>query len=164
MDANHLGPYSQQVVWQIANAHLSGEASGIFEVDLNGLVTGNALAFNWADEFRPLSWGTITVTGAGLSSSGLNFYTCDGIYEAYVPGTQRSASGSGTYKFVISSPGYATQTFNIAVSSGMTSRGTNVYLQDSNIPIPEFSSTAIMTLSAFASSLFLLRRGHKLTG
>ena len=26
---------------------LSGEASAIFEVDLNGLVSGNALAFTW---------------------------------------------------------------------------------------------------------------------
>jgi hypothetical protein len=161
---NHLGPYSQQGVWQISGAHNSGEASGIFEVDLNGLVTGYALAFNYVNEFRPLSWGTITVTGAGLPSSGLKFYTYDGIYEAYVPGTHGGASGSGTYKFVISSTGYATQTFSVAVSSGMTSRGTNVYLQESNIPIPEFSSTAIIAFSAFASSLCLLRRGRKPTG
>jgi hypothetical protein len=163
MAPNHLGPYSQQGVWQISNAHLSGEASGIFEVDLNGLVSGNVLAFNWADEFRPLSWGTITVTGAGLPSTGLNFYTYDGIYQAYVPGTQGGASGSGTYKLVISSPSYATQTFNLAISSGMTSGGTNVYLQESNIPIPEFSSNAIIAFGTFASSLYVLRRGRKPT-
>ena len=74
MAANHLGPYSQEGVWQISNTHLSGEASGIFEVDLNGLVSGNALAFTWSNEFRPLSWGHITVTGAGLPQP-LDFYT-----------------------------------------------------------------------------------------
>src|SRR5208337_2888930 len=61
---NHLGPYSQEGVWQISGAHLSGEASGIFEVDLNGFVSGTALAFTWANDFRPLSWATISVTGA----------------------------------------------------------------------------------------------------
>ena len=55
-----LGPYSQEGVWQIANAHNSGEASAIQEVDLNGLVSGNALAFTWSNEFRPLSWGLLS--------------------------------------------------------------------------------------------------------
>jgi hypothetical protein len=86
------------------------------------------------------------------------------MYQAYVPGTQGGASGSGTYKFVISSSGYATQTFNFAVSGGMTSGGTNVYLQESNIPIPEFSSNAIIAFATFASSLYLLGRGRKPTG
>ena len=62
--ANHLGPYSQEGVWQIAGTHNSGEASAIFEVDLNGFVSGNALAFTWSNEFRPLSWGLVNVVGA----------------------------------------------------------------------------------------------------
>jgi hypothetical protein len=158
MAPNHLGPYSQQGVWQIANAHNSGEASGIFEVDLNGLASGNVLAFNWANEFRTLSWGTITVTGAGLPASGLNFYTYDGIYQAYLPGTRAGVTGSNTYKFVISSPGYAPQTFNLAVSSGMTGTGANVYMQESNIPVPEFSSLIIAAFSALAASIYVLQR------
>ena len=40
MAANHLGPYSQEGVWQVAGTHNSGEASAIFEVDLNGFVSG----------------------------------------------------------------------------------------------------------------------------
>jgi len=160
MAFNHLGPYSQQGVWQIANAHNSGEASGIFQVDLNGLVSGNALAFNWANVFRTLSWGTITVTGTGLPSTGLNFYTYDGTYQAYLPGTRAGASGSNSYKFVISSPGYAPQTFNLAVSSGMTGTGANMYLQESNIPVPEFSSLIIAAFSALAASAYVLRRRH----
>ena len=67
MATNHLGPYSQQGVWQISNTHLSGEASGIFEVDLNGLVSGNALAFTWSNEFRPLSWGYVNSDGRWIT-------------------------------------------------------------------------------------------------
>jgi len=155
---NHLGPYSQQGVWQIANAHNSGEASAIWEVDLNGLVTGNVLAFNYANEFRTLSWGTISVTGAGLPSQGLNFYTYDGRYEAYLPGTAAGASGSNNYKFTLSSPGLAPQTWTVAVSSGQTGTGQNAYLQESNIPVPEFSGLIIAAFSALAASLYVLRR------
>jgi hypothetical protein len=158
--ANHLGPYSQQGAWQISNAHLSGEASGIFEVDLNGLVAGNALAFTWSNEFRPLSWGTLTVTGAGLPSTGLNFYTYDGIYQAYLPSTI-GASGSVIYSFSLNAPGYAPQTWKGAVSSGQTGTGQNVYLEQTNIPVPEFSTITIAAFSALIASIYVLRRRRK---
>jgi hypothetical protein len=152
MAPNHLGPYSQQGVWQIANTHLSGEASAIFEVDLNGLVTGNALAFSWSNEFRPLSWGLVNVVGA-QGGAGWNFYTFDGVYEAYLP--------PGMYQFTISGPGYATQSWSVAVSSGQTGTGQNMYLEESNIPVPEFSGLAIAAVSALAASLYVLRRRRK---
>ncbi|MGA8857338.1 MAG: hypothetical protein WB643_09265 [Candidatus Bathyarchaeia archaeon] len=151
MAPNHLGPYSQQGVWQISNAHLSGEASAIFEVDLNGLVSGNALAFTWSNEFRPLSWGLVNVVGANGAS--WNFYTYDGIYEVYLP--------PGTYKFTISSPGYAAQTFSVVVSPGQSGVGQNMYLEQSNIPVPEFSAIGIVAFSALAASLYLLRRRRR---
>jgi hypothetical protein len=146
---NHLGPYSQEGVWQISNAHNSGEASGIFEVDLNGLVTGNALAFTWSNEFRPLSWGLVNVVGA-QGGAGWNFYTYDGVYQAYLP--------PGTYQFTMSSPGYASQSWSVAVSSGMNGGGQNLYLEQSNIPVPEFSGIAVVAVSALAASLYVLRR------
>jgi hypothetical protein len=154
---NHLGPYSQEGVWQIANAHNSGEASAIQEVDLNGLVTGNALAFTWSNEFRPLSWGLLQVTGAGLPSTGLNFYTYDGVYQAYLPSTI-GASGSVIYSFSLTSPGYAPQTWKGAVSSGMSGSGANLYLEQTNIPVPEFSTIALAAFTALAASLYVLRR------
>jgi hypothetical protein len=157
MVMNHLGPYSQEMPWQISGAHLSGEASGIFEVDLNGLVSGNALAFTWSNEFRPLSWGTLTVTGAGLPSTGLNFYTYDGVYQAYLPATI-GASGSVIYSFSLTSPGYVPQVWKGAVSSGMSGTGNNLYLEQTNIPVPEFSAIAIAGFSALAVSLYVLRR------
>jgi hypothetical protein len=160
MAPNHLGPYSQEGVWQIAGTHLSGEASAVNEVDLNGLVEGYALAFTWSNEFRPLSWGTITVTGAGLPSSGLSFYTYDSLYQAYLPATA-TGIGSNAYKFTLSSPGTVAQSWTVAVSSGMTGVGQNVYLEQSNIPVPEFNGLAVVAISALAASLYLLRRRRK---
>jgi len=158
MQVNHLGPYSQEGVWQISSAHLSGEASAIFEVDLNGLVSGNALAFTWSNEFRPLSWGHITVTGAGLPQN-LDFYTWDGVYEAYLP--VATGAGSTPFSFTLDAPGYASQSWTSAVSSGQTGRGQNLYLEQSNIPVPEFNGLAIVAISALAASLYVLRRRRK---
>jgi len=152
--ANHLGPYSQEGVWQIAGTHNSGEASAEFEVDLNGFISGNALAFTWSNEFRPLSWGLVNVVGASsTNSSGWNFYTYDGIYQAYLP--------PGAYQFTISAPGYAPQTWSVAISPGQTGTGQNIYLEQNNIPVPEFSAIAIVAISSLAASLYLLRRKRK---
>jgi hypothetical protein len=149
MAMNHLGPYSQQGVWQISNAHLSGEASGIFEVDYNGLVSGNALAFTWSNEFRPLSWALVSVVPTSGTGS-FNFYTYDGQYQAYLT--------PGRYKFTISMPGIASQTVAVSVSSGQTGTGYNMYLEESNIPIPEFSTVIVAAFSALSVSLFVIRR------
>jgi hypothetical protein len=151
MGPNHLGPYSQEGVWQIAETHNSGEASAIFEVDLNGFVSGSVLAFTWSNEFRTLSWGTISVTGASGGAT-WNFYTYDGIYQAYMP--------TGNYKFTISQPGYAPQTWSVSVSPGQVGSGQNVYLEQSNIPVPEFGGIAVVAFSVLAASVYLLKRRH----
>ncbi|HKM76083.1 MAG TPA: hypothetical protein VJZ32_06670 [Candidatus Bathyarchaeia archaeon] len=149
--ANHLGPYSQEGVWQISGAHLSGEASGIFEVDLNGFISGTALAFTWANDFRPLSWATVSVTGA--SGTTWNYYTFDGLYGMYLPG--------GSYSLTIASPGIASQTLSIAVTGGEVGTAGNVYMQQSNIPVPEFINIAIVAFSSLAASAYLLRRRRR---
>jgi len=149
--ANHLGPYSQEGVWQIAGTHNSGEASAIFEVDLNGFITGNVLAFTWSNEFRTLSWGTISVTGA--TGATWPFYTFDGVYEAFLP--------TGSYTFSIAQPGYAAQTWSVSISPGESGTGQNVYLEQSNIPVPEFSGVAVVAFSALAASVYLLKRRRK---
>jgi hypothetical protein len=158
--ANHLGPYSQRGTWAIAGTHDSGEASAIFEVDLNGFINGNVLAFTWSNEFRPLSWGSISVTGAGLPSSGLTFYTFDGNYGFYLP--TPGVSGTTTYTFTMNAPGYAPYSWTTAVSVGSTASGQNIYLEQSNIPVPEFNgSLAVIAFAALAASLYLLRRRRK---
>jgi len=148
MAFNHLGPYSQEGVWQISGTHLSGEASGIFEVDLNGFISGTALAFTWANDFRPLSWATVSVTGAGGAS--WNYYTSDGQYGMYLPG--------GSYSLTIASPGIASQTVSIAVTSGEVGMAGNLYMQQSNIPVPEFRGLAVVVLASLAVSLYILRK------
>jgi len=148
---NHLGPYSQEGVWQISGTHLSGEASGIFEVDLNGFISGTALAFTWANDFRPLSWATISVTGA--SGASWNYYTFDGQYGMYLPG--------GSYSLTISSPGIASQTLSVSVTGGEFGTAGNVYMQQSNIPVPEFTGLAIVAFGAFAASLYVLQRRRR---
>jgi hypothetical protein len=155
MAPNHLGPYSQQGVWQLGTAHLSGEVSGEWEVDLNGYVSGTALAFTWSNEFRTLSWYTVTVTGAtGMPGSPFMAYTYDGVYEFYLT--------PGTYSMTLAGPGYApTSMGTIAVTDGqggIPGSGNNIGLPPSNIPIPEFSGMAIVVFSALAASLYLLRR------
>jgi hypothetical protein len=155
MAANHLGPYSQRGVWQLGTAHLSGEVSGEWEVDLNGYATGTALAFTWSNELRTLSWYTVTVTGAeGMVGSPFMAYTNDGIYEFYLL--------PGTYSMTLAGPGYVpTPMGTIAVTEGQTGvpgSGNNVGLPPSNIPVPEFSGMAIVVFSALAASLYLLRR------
>ena len=152
MAANHLGPYSQQGVWTLGPAHLSGETSAIWEVDLNGYVSGTALAFTWSNELRAISWYTINVKGAGNAT--FNSYTNDGIYEFYLT--------PGAYSMTISGPGYkATPLGTISVTSGQSSTpgsGNNLGLPQTNIPVPEFSGIAIVAFSALAASLYLLRR------
>jgi hypothetical protein len=150
--ANHLGPYSQEGVWQISGTHNSGEASAIFQVDLNGFVSGNVLAFTWSNEFRTLSWGTVSVTAA-TGGTLPSMYTNDGIYQAYLP--------PGQYKFTISSPGYVPQTWSVSITPGQTGTGQDVYLEQTNIPIPEFSTITLVAISALAASLFLLKRRRK---
>ncbi len=157
MVANHLGPYSQEGVWTFTNAPLSGETSAIWEVDLNGYISGTALAFTWSNEFRSISWYTVTVQGAAVgNATGPSFasYTEDGIYEFYLL--------PGTYSMSMSGPGYrSTPMGTISVTSGQTAQpgsGNNVGLPQSNIPVPEFSGIAVVALSALAASLYLLRR------
>jgi hypothetical protein len=149
--ANHIGPYSQEGVWQISSAHNSGEASAAFEVDLNGLVTGNALAFTWSNEFRPLSWATLSVLSAGMNSPS-NSYTYDGIYEMYLQPSR--------YYFTISSPGAIAQSWSASISGGQMGVERSVNLEQSNIPVPEFRGATLVAVSALAASIYVLRRRY----
>ncbi len=155
MERNHLGPYEQQGVWQLSNAHLSGEVSGVFELDLAGYVSGSAWAFSWSNEFRPLSWASVTMASADGKWT-FHQYTYDGIYEGYL--------APGSYSLTIAAPGIASQSWSIVVTAGQSSgvgTGQQLYLEQSNIPVPEFSGIAIVAFSALAASLYLLRRRRR---
>jgi hypothetical protein len=148
MAPNHLGPYAQQGVWSLPNAHLSGESSGEWEVDLRGYLAGTVVGFTWSGEFRTQSWATVTIFGADNFT--YTSYSFDGIYEFF--------SAPGSYKMTISQPGYASQTFPMVIADGQSTSGGNIFLQQSNIPIPEFSGLVVVAFSALAASLYILRR------
>ena len=152
MAPNHLGPYRQEGTWVLSNAHDSGEASGIFEVDLNGLIAGNALAFTWSTEFRPVSWARVELSG--VPGGTFIEYTNDGLYSFY-------SAPSDTAMLTISIPGYGSSSAPVAVTDGMSTTGTNFYLEQSGIPVPEFSGIAVVVFSALAASLYLLRRRRR---
>jgi len=143
---NHLGPYAQEGVWQISGAHLSGEASGIFEVDLNGLISGNVLAFTWANDFKPISWATVSVVGASVKA--VDYYTFDGLFEMFL--------APGDYQLTVSGPGYSAQTLTFSASPGESSLA-NVYLQQSEIPVPEFNSVLLVVSLTIVASTYLLQ-------
>jgi hypothetical protein len=152
MAPNHLGPYRQEGTWVLSNAHNSGEASGIFEVDMNGLLSGNALAFTWSTEFRPVSWATVTLSG--VPGGTFTAYSTDGLYEFYT-------GPSDTAMLTITIPGHESQSASVSISDGMSSTGQNFYLEQSGIPVPEFSGIAVVVFSALAASLYLLRRRRR---
>jgi hypothetical protein len=79
---NHLGPWQQAKQWRVPNAHLSGESSIIYELDLRELVSGKVAGYTWCDEVRPVSWASITVSGAPGT---FRHYSWDGYYDMYLP-------------------------------------------------------------------------------
>jgi len=148
MAPNHLGPYAQEGVWQLPNGHLSGEVSGIWEVDQRGLLSGSIVGFTWSGEFRTVSWASVSLVGADGFT--YNSYSQDGYYAMYL--------NPGTYKMTIAMPGYTSLTLPMSIATGQTSFAGNLFLQESGIPIPEFSGIAVVAFSALAASLYLLRR------
>jgi hypothetical protein len=82
-----------------------------------------------------------------------NFYTYDGVYQAFLP--------TGQYSFTIRAPGYAPQTWSVSIAPGQTGTGQNVYLEQSQIPVPEFSGAAVVAFSALAASVYLVKRRRK---
>jgi hypothetical protein len=91
------------------------------------------------------------VTGA--SGATFPFYTFDGIYQAYLP--------PGQYTFTIAAPGYTSQSWSVSVTPGESGTGQNVYLEQNNLPVPEFSTIAIAAFSALAASVYILKRKRK---
>jgi len=147
---NHLGPWEQKMVVTVPNAHLGAEASVVFELDQRGLLSGNIGAFTWSDELRPVSWASITASGAGGTFVS---YSWDGYYDMYLP--------AGTYELTVAeSPGHVSQSTPITVSTGQQVTGFSFYLQRSNIPIPEFGAV-IALVAALGASLYILRRTRR---
>jgi hypothetical protein len=104
-----------------------------------------------SNEFRTVSWGAISVTSSSGAPFG-NFYTYDGVYQAFLLPDQ--------YNFTFNEAGYVQQTRSIPVSPGENSQNA-VYLEQSYIPVPEFSGVAVVAIWALAASVCLLKRRRK---
>jgi hypothetical protein len=116
------------------------------------LLSGNALAFTWSTEFRPVSWATVTLSG--VPGGTFTAYSADGLYEFYT-------GPADTAMLTITIPGHESQSASVSVSDGMATTGQNFYLEQSGIPVPEFSGIAVVVFSALAASLYLLRRRRR---
>jgi hypothetical protein len=152
---NHLGPWEQKTSATVLHTRLGQEASVVLGLDQRGLVSGNIAGFTWSDELRPISWVSITASGAvGRFTS----YSWDGYYDMYL--------STGPYEFTISewSPtnaGHNITSASLTVSTGQTVTGFSFYLERSKIPIPEFPVAVISLVSAVSVSLCILRRSWR---
>ncbi len=152
---NHLGPFTQRAVWRVPNAHLAAEASVIFEVDKLGFISGQVFGFTWSDELRTQSWTVLQAVSADGKQT-FNYYTFDSYYSLYLP--------AGTWKFTVytwspaRNQGFKTITNTVVISNGQITFGVNYYLERSNIPIPEFTATALLAFAALLSSLYVTKR------
>ncbi len=74
---------------------------------------------------------------------------------------------AGTWKFTVytwspsKNQGFKTITNTVVISNGQITSGVNYYLERSNIPIPEFTATALLGFAALLSSLYITRKRAK---
>jgi len=153
---NHWGPYEQRRKVVVPGAHLGGEASVIFELDLRALFSGNVYTYTHCDDWRTTSWILVQATAA--DGKIYNWYTFDGAYEAWL------TPGAYAVNVIVWAP--AGQGYKVATVPSLTvteggNPTMNFYMEQSGIPIPEFATTALVLASALAASLFILRRRKK---
>jgi len=155
---NHWGPYEQRVTsLKIPGANLGGEASVIFELDQRGLVQGTVYGYTHCGDWRSASW--VTILALAADGKEYKWYSFDGAYEMWLtPGTY-TLSVIPWYPTM--KEGFKAQSLpGFAVSEG-SQLSMDFFLEQSEVPIPEFPVTAIVLASALAASLFILRRRRK---
>jgi hypothetical protein len=147
---NGMGPYAQRSVWAIPNAHLGAEASGIFELDKRGYISGNLYGFTFSNDLRTVSWGAVTAVGAQGAGATFTSYSWDGFYDMYLD--------PGSYAFTIAVPGYNSVSSSVNISAGQATSGVTFQLERNNMPVPEFGTALTVTLGALVISACLLAR------
>ncbi|MGQ9542549.1 MAG: carboxypeptidase regulatory-like domain-containing protein [Candidatus Bathyarchaeia archaeon] len=103
----------------------------IGRVAASGAIQGTVYTRNYLGDYRATGWANITVTG------GPSIYKAqshmDGSYQIFLP--------AGTYTITVELPGYKPATKTVSVSEGSFT-SLNFYLEESGIPIPEFTDYA----------------------
>ena len=155
---NGLGPYGQESVWSIPNAHMGSETSAIWELDKRGYLSGNVFGFTWRNELRTQSWITLQAssTQGGQKYTG---WSWDAMFDMYLP------SGNYALAAITWTPnknqGYKTVNSTINVSDGQSVNGVTLQLQPSKVPVPEFQPVGAILVLAIISATVLLRRRRR---
>ena len=144
--ANHLGPCRLRNRIRVPSAHLGGEVSIIASVDQNALLYGNVYCYTYCDDYRTTSWVTLSAKGA---EGTFNYYSLDGSYAMWLP--------SGDYDLAVTewswaNEGHRSQAHKIHLSDGQAGQF-DIYLTQSNIPVPENVST--VTLATAVAMVWL---------
>ncbi|MBS7625697.1 carboxypeptidase regulatory-like domain-containing protein [Candidatus Bathyarchaeota archaeon] len=100
----------------------------ISNVAAGGAIQGTVYTRNHLGDYRATGWANITVTGGPLIHSAQSHV--DGSYQIYLP--------AGTYTITAELPGYKPSTATVSVSEGSFTT-LNFYLEESGVPIPEFT-------------------------
>jgi len=129
-----------------------GTAMLFFDMHKQASIGGTVYQRNWMGDFRLASWYTVEVSG----SPAISTYTHDGDWGVDVP------AGTYTVKVHLMAPDHTEavklQERTVVVTWGADSSGQNFYLEEGEVPIPEFPAAGVlMLISALAASLYLLR-------
>ena len=118
--------------------------------DGGGMIYGAIYGFDMYDELQPIAWATIN------ANNGQTTFTAysggGGSYEMYVP--------SGNYNVTVVEPGYLAYSNAVSVAPGSSS-SINFYLEQSHVPVPEFPSGAVLTITmvlTLSAALLAMRR------
>jgi hypothetical protein len=116
-----------------------------------GVIYGWVYGFTWDDQLVPLVWVQVTASNPNFplitASTGGN-----GVFELPVP--------VGTYNLTVSPLGYVARSSMVSVSDGSAST-VSFYLEQSHVPIPEFPTQMVSTITVMALAVTLLARRTK---
>jgi hypothetical protein len=150
---NHLGPWEQRQAMALSGAHLSGESSAVFSLDLRGLVRGTVTGIMYRIDARTISWGAINFTSNG---STFTQYSMDGFYESYLDPGQYNMSIA---EFTTKGEGHQIYNSRLSVAEGSRINSINVVLERSGLPIPEFPSAISVEVVAITILIGIIRFG-----
>jgi len=118
-----------------------------------GYLSGQVLGFDYLNYLTPVAWAKVTATNGFYSLS--TSTGGDGYYGMFLL--------AGTYNVTVTEPGFLLHTISVAVSDGSSS-SINFYLNESQIPVPEFQPQMIPAALALALAATLLtKRASKRT-
>ena len=155
--SNGLGPYSQKSTWTILPAPLGSEVSAVFALDKRGYISGNIYGFTPHDELRTESWVTVEAI-PNNGSLAFTQWSWDGHFEMYLDPGQYTLRA---ITWTTANQGYGTVMFSVFVSGGETSNTIVLYLQESNMPLPELGNNLSMVILLPLAESLSLSRAHR---